>query len=144
MRFKGSREDPASQRCRKTQLARARECAREENLLKTLRKYLATPALAFFLAFAVAGTPNAPATVIVPSSGQAEAARAVGVAIGIGIAASAMWDGIKAAAGWLAGLPWANGVSRTTAAQGELVRSGQGHLLVLDVHSTSTLYSSCH
>lgn len=42
--------------------------------MKTLRKYLATPALAFFLAFAVAGTPNAPATAIVPSSGQAHAA----------------------------------------------------------------------
>lgn len=111
--------------------------------MKILRKFLTVPLLAFFLAFTVAGTPDAPATAIVPSSGQAEAASAA-IEVGRSVLGAAIWEGIAVTAGWLAGLPWGRWVSQTTAAQGALVRGGQGHLLVLDVHSTSTLYSSAH
>lgn len=112
--------------------------------MKILRKFLTAPLLAFFLAFTVAGTPDAPATAIVPSSGQAEAASAGFIEVGRSVLGAAIWQGISMTAGWLAGMPWGRWVSQTTAAQGALVRGGQGHLLVLDVHSTSTLYSSAH
>lgn len=105
--------------------------------MKNLRKYLGTTTFAFLLAFMVAGTPSAPAATVVPSSGEAHAAR-VGYVIAGWIAGGIVWDGVK----WLANLPWGAAFTDMCAAHGALVRSGQGHLLVLDAHSTSALYDS--
>ena len=111
--------------------------------MKNLRKYLGTTAFAFFLAFAVAGTPNAPATVVVPSSGEAHAVPAlppVVIAIGGWILGGLFWDGVK----WVAGLPWGAAWADMTASHSALIRGGQGHMLAVQVDSTSTLNNSAH